>query len=77
MVLLAIFVAGTSCALSERIGCQTDTLISTFEEEKKMVLLPQYHPKTENMAILSIIMAILGPFSRFSPDDHLDVCFSD
>ena len=29
------------------------------------------------MAILSIIMAILGHFPIFSPDDHLDICFSD
>ena len=29
------------------------------------------------MAILSVMLAILGHFSRFSPDDHLDMCFSD
>ena len=29
------------------------------------------------MAILSVMLAILGHFSRFSPDDHLDICFSD
>ena len=29
------------------------------------------------MAILSVILAILGHFSSFSPDDHLDTCFSD
>ena len=29
------------------------------------------------MAILSVMLAILGHFSRFSPDDHLDTCFSD
>ena len=29
------------------------------------------------MAILSIIMNILGHFPIFSPDDHLDICFSD
>ena len=29
------------------------------------------------MAILSDMLAILGHFSRFSPDDHLDTCFSD
>ena len=29
------------------------------------------------MAILSVMLAILGHFLRFSPDDHLDTCFSD
>ena len=29
------------------------------------------------MAILGVMLAILGHFSRFSPDDHLDTCFSD
>ena len=29
------------------------------------------------MAILYVIRAILGHFFRFSPDDHLNICFSD
>ena len=29
------------------------------------------------MAILSDMLAIFGHFFRFSPDDHLDTCFSD
>ena len=41
------------------------------------VLLPKNHPKTEKKAILSFILAILGHFFRFSPDDLLDICFSD
>ena len=34
-------------------------------------------PKIEKMAILSVMLAIMGHFSKFSPDDHLDTCFSD
>ena len=37
----------------------------------------QKSPKIEKMAILSGKLAILGHFSRFSPDNHLDICFSD
>ena len=51
--------------------------LSQSFEEIVMVLLPQIHQKNENMAILSIIMAILGHFSRFSLDNHLGACFSD
>ena len=29
------------------------------------------------MAIISGMLAILGHFSRFSSDDHLEICFSD
>ena len=31
----------------------------------------------EKIAILSVMLAIFGHFLRFSPDDHLDTCFSD
>ena len=41
------------------------------------VLLPEKGPKIEKMAILSVMLAILGHFSRFSPADHLNTCFSD
>ena len=46
-------------------------------EKMVMVLMPKNHQKIENMPILSIIMAILGHFPIISPDDHLDICFSD
>ena len=29
------------------------------------------------MAILSVMLAIVGHFARFSPEDHLDICFND
>ena len=41
------------------------------------VLLPKKHPKIEKMAILSFILAILGHFFRFSPNDLLDICFRE
>ena len=36
-------------------------------------------PKIEEkkMVILSVMLATLGHFSRFSPDDHLDICLID
>ena len=37
----------------------------------------QKSPKIEKMAILSGKLAILGHFSRFSPNNHLDTCFND
>ena len=37
----------------------------------------QKSPKIEKMAILSGKLAILGHFSRFSADNHLDTCFND
>ena len=51
-------------------------LFHPFEKIVK-VLLPEKGPKIEKMAILSVMLAILGHFLRFSPDDHLDTCFSD
>ena len=39
--------------------------------------IAQKSPKNEKMAILSVMMVILGHFSRFSPYDLLDICFSD
>ena len=66
MVFLAIFVAETFRPRSEH----------PFEKIVKG-LWPQNYPEIEKMAILSVMLAILGHFSRFSPDDHLDTCFSD
>ena len=51
-------------------------LFHPFEKMLK-VLLPKKWPKIEKMAILSVMLAILDNFSWFSPDDHLDTCFSD
>ena len=51
-------------------------LFHPFEKMVK-VLLPEKGPKIEKMAILSVMLAIVGHFSRFSPEDHLDICFSD
>ena len=51
-------------------------LFHPFEKMVK-VLLPEKGPEIEKMAILSVMLAILGHFLRFSPDDHLDTCFSD
>ena len=50
-----------------------------FHPSEKMVkvLLPKNNQKLKKMAILSVMLAILGHFLRFSPDDHLDICFSD
>ena len=51
-------------------------LFQPFEKIVK-VLVPKNHQKLMAMAILSVLLAILGHFSRFLPDDHLDTCFSD
>ena len=73
---LAIFVAGTFRPLSERASCQTDALISPIWKNGEGFSAKK-SPKIEKMAILSVMLAILDQFSRFSPDDHLDTCFSD
>ena len=51
-------------------------LFHPFEKMVK-VLVPKNHQKLMAMAIQSVMLAILGHFLRFSPDDHLDICFSD
>ena len=51
-------------------------LFHPFEKIVK-VLVPKNHQKLMAMAIQSVMLAILGHFLRFSPDDHLDICFSD
>ena len=51
--------------------------LSQLFEKMMMVLLPKNHQKIENTAILCIMIAILGHFSRVSSDDPLDICFSD
>ena len=73
---LAIFVVGSLFALSERYLCQTDALISPIWKNGEG-FSAQKSPKIEKMAILTVMLAILGHFLRFSPDDHLDTCFSD
>ena len=42
-----------------------------------MFYSPQNHQNIEKMAILSFILAIMGHFFRFSPDNHLNICFND
>ena len=51
-------------------------LFHPFEKNVK-VLLPPNHQKVEKMAILNVMLSIFGHFSRFSPDNQLDICFSD
>ena len=50
---------------------------SSQEEKRRGRVEGQKSPKIEKMAILSGKLAILGHFSRFSPNDHLDTCFND
>ena len=73
---IAIFVAGTFWPLSERASCQTYALISPIWKNGEGFSAKK-SPKIKKMAILSVMLAILGHFSRFTPDDHLDICFSD
>ena len=51
-------------------------LFHPFEKMVK-VLLPEKGPKIEKIAILSVMLAILGYFSMFSPNDHTDICLSE
>ena len=51
-------------------------LFHPFEKSVK-VYCPKNDQKLKKMAILSVMLAILRPFSRFLPDDHLNICFSD
>ena len=51
-------------------------LFHPFEKMMTFLLLKK-RPKIEKMAILRIMLAIFGHFSRFSPDNHQDTCFSD
>ena len=73
---LAIFVAGTFRPLSERASCRTDVLISPIWKNGEDFIAKK-SPKIEKMAVLSVILAILGYFSRFSPNDHTDICLSE
>ena len=51
-------------------------LFHPFEKMVK-ILLPKSHQKLKKWPFLSVKLAILGYFSRFSPDSHLNICSCD
>ena len=73
---LVIFVAGTFQPISERAWCWTDALISPIWKNLEGLIAQKSSNKEKN-GHSKCYVGHFGPFLRFSPDDQLDICFSD